>query len=84
MICEGHSGHGPSFADEQRLKSLARLKAIKEETDQQLTDIRQNFDLQTNAANIVEENARLDRYEALQIEAVTSGRKNAAVEMKLE
>lgn len=30
----------------------------------------------------MEENNRLDRYEALQIEAVTSGRKNAAIEMK--
>eukprot|EP00398_MALV-I-01_sp_L67-1_P000006 gene6-878_t len=77
-----HGGAEACYADEQKLKSMARLKAIEEETNQKLIDIRQNFDLQTNAANIVEENARLDRYEALQIEAVTSGRKNAAVEMK--
>lgn len=38
--------------------------------------------LQENQRRIVEENNRLDRYEALQIEAVTSGRKNAAIEMK--
>merc|ERR1719478_1317099 len=47
-----------------------------------LTQVRVAFDDAENQRPIVEEAARLDRYEALQIEAVTSGRKNAAVEMK--
>merc|ERR1719478_278836 len=51
-------------------------------TWQDLTQVRVAFDDAENQRRIVEEAARLDRYEALQIEAVTSGRKNAAVEMK--
>lgn len=47
-----------------------------------MTDIRVRFDDSENQRRIDEENNRLDRYEALQIEAVTSGRKNAAIEMK--
>ncbi len=40
------------------------------------------IDCSENERRIQDENERLERYEALQIEAVTSGRKNAAVEMK--
>ncbi len=40
------------------------------------------FDDQENQRRIVEENNRLDRYEALQIEAVTSGRKNVTWHIK--
>merc|ERR1719262_1745376 len=62
--------------------STAVLERIRTETWNELTDIRVRFDDQENQRRIVEENNRLDRYEALQIEAVTSGRKNAAIEMK--
>mmetsp|Transcript_8300 Transcript_8300/g.21013 ORF Transcript_8300/g.21013 Transcript_8300/m.21013 type:complete len:666 (-) Transcript_8300:22-2019(-) len=62
--------------------STAILERIRNETWEDLTDIRVRFDDQENVRRIVEENNRLDRYEALQIEAVTSGRKNAAIEMK--
>merc|ERR1712070_989691 len=62
--------------------STACLERIRTETWDELTDIRVKFDDQENQRRIVEENNRLDRYEALQIEAVTSGRKNAAIEMK--
>merc|ERR1719146_415251 len=58
------------------------MERVKDDTNEQLTDIRVRFDNEENERRIIEENARLDRYEALQIEAVTSGRKNAAVEMK--
>jgi dynein regulatory complex protein 1 len=63
-------------------KSSAVLERIRTETWDELTDIRVRFDDQENQRRIIEENNRLDRYEALQIEAVTSGRKNAAIEMK--
>lgn len=63
-------------------KSNAVLERIRTETWDELTDIRVRFDDQENQRRIIEENNRLDRYEALQIEAVTSGRKNAAIEMK--
>jgi dynein regulatory complex protein 1 len=63
-------------------KSNAVLERIRTETWDELTDIRVSFDDQENQRRIIEENNRLDRYEALQIEAVTSGRKNAAIEMK--
>mmetsp|Transcript_8497 Transcript_8497/g.24955 ORF Transcript_8497/g.24955 Transcript_8497/m.24955 type:complete len:670 (+) Transcript_8497:82-2091(+) len=62
--------------------STAVLERIRTETWDELTDIRVRFDEQENQRRIIEENNRLDRYEALQIEAVTSGRKNAAIEMK--
>jgi len=62
--------------------STAVLERIRTETWNDLTDIRVRFDDQENQRRIIEENNRLDRYEALQIEAVTSGRKNAAIEMK--
>merc|ERR1719221_1768529 len=62
--------------------STAVLERIRTETWDELTDIRVRFDDQENQRRIIEENNRLDRYEALQIEAVTSGRKNAAIEMK--
>mmetsp|Transcript_11515 Transcript_11515/g.26219 ORF Transcript_11515/g.26219 Transcript_11515/m.26219 type:complete len:667 (+) Transcript_11515:113-2113(+) len=62
--------------------STAVLERIRTETWDEITDIRVRFDEQENQRRIVEENNRLDRYEALQIEAVTSGRKNAAIEMK--
>jgi len=62
--------------------STAVLERLRTETWDELTDIKVRFDDQENQRRIVEENNRLDRYEALQIEAVTSGRKNAAIEMK--
>lgn len=62
--------------------STAILEHIRNETWDKLTDIRVKFDDQENQRRIIEEHNRLDRYEALQIEAVTSGRKNAAIEMK--
>merc|ERR1719440_2404332 len=58
------------------------MEQVKTETWNGLTQVRVAFDDAENQRRIVEEAARLDRYEALQIEAVTSGRKNAAVEMK--
>jgi dynein regulatory complex protein 1 len=63
-------------------ESVARMEQVKTETWNGLTQVRVAFDDAENQRRIVEEAARLDRYEALQIEAVTSGRKNAAVEMK--
>jgi dynein regulatory complex protein 1 len=72
----------PSLGKQQVADSTAVLERIKTETWDELTGIRVRFDDQENQRRIVEENNRLDRYEALQIEAVTSGRKNAAVEMK--
>jgi dynein regulatory complex protein 1 len=71
-----------SFGRQQIGNSTAALERTKTETWNEITDIRVKFDDAENQRRIVEENARLDRYEALQIEAVTSGRKNAAVEMK--
>merc|ERR1719482_2577791 len=71
-----------SFGRQQIGNSTAALERTKTETWNEITDIRVKFDDQENQRRIIEENARLDRYEALQIEAVTSGRKNAAVEMK--
>merc|ERR1719221_1717388 len=62
--------------------STAVLERVRTETWDELTDIRVRFDDSENQRRIIEENNRLDRYEALQIEAVTSGRKNAAIEMK--
>jgi len=66
----------------QTLESVARMEQVKTATWNGLTQVRVAFDDAENQRRIVEEAARLDRYEALQIEAVTSGRKNAAVEMK--
>ncbi|CAJ1413811.1 unnamed protein product [Effrenium voratum] len=71
-----------SLGKEQYGKSVAELERFRTETWDELTSIRVRFDDQENQRRIVEENNRLDRYEALQIEAVTSGRKNAAIEMK--
>jgi dynein regulatory complex protein 1 len=71
-----------SMGKQQVGTSTACLERIRTETWDELTDIRVRFDDQENQRRIVEENNRLDRYEALQIEAVTSGRKNAAIEMK--
>merc|ERR1719482_942437 len=71
-----------SLGKQQVGTSTAILERIKCETWNELTDIRVRFDDQENQRRVVEENSRLDRYEALQIEAVTSGRKNAAIEMK--
>jgi len=71
-----------SLGKQQVGTSTAVLERLRTETWDELTDIRVRFDDQENQRRIVEENNRLDRYEALQIEAVTSGRKNAAIEMK--
>mmetsp|Transcript_21756 Transcript_21756/g.38264 ORF Transcript_21756/g.38264 Transcript_21756/m.38264 type:complete len:675 (-) Transcript_21756:124-2148(-) len=71
-----------SLGRQQVGTSTAILERIRTETWDELTDIRVRFDDQENQRRIIEENNRLDRYEALQIEAVTSGRKNAAIEMK--
>jgi len=71
-----------SLGKQQVGTSTAILERLRTETWNELTDIRVRFDDQENNRRIVEENNRLDRYEALQIEAVTSGRKNAAIEMK--
>merc|ERR1719482_2177446 len=71
-----------SLGKQQVGTSTAILERLRTETWDELTDIRVKFDDQENQRRIVEENNRLDRYEALQIEAVTSGRKNAAIEMK--
>jgi len=71
-----------SLGKQQVGASTAVLERIRTETWAELTDIRVRFDDSENQRRIIEENNRLDRYEALQIEAVTSGRKNAAIEMK--
>mmetsp|Transcript_42001 Transcript_42001/g.121784 ORF Transcript_42001/g.121784 Transcript_42001/m.121784 type:complete len:669 (-) Transcript_42001:51-2057(-) len=71
-----------SLGKQQIGNSNAALERIRTETWDELTDIRVRFDESENQRRITEENNRLDRYEALQIEAVTSGRKNAAIEMK--
>lgn len=71
-----------SLGKQQVGTSTAILERLRTDTWDELTDIRVRFDDQENQRRIVEENNRLDRYEALQIEAVTSGRKNAAIEMK--
>merc|ERR1719482_2508392 len=71
-----------SLGKQQVGTSTAILERLRTETWDELTDIRVRFDDQENQRRIIEENNRLDRYEALQIEAVTSGRKNAAIEMK--
>lgn len=71
-----------SLGKQQVGTSTAVLERLRTETWDALTDIRVRFDDQENQRRIMEENNRLDRYEALQIEAVTSGRKNAAIEMK--
>jgi len=63
-------------------EAQAVLERVKDEDFEKITQIRVTFDDNENQRRIIEENARLDRYEALQIEAVTSGRKNSAVEMK--
>lgn len=63
-------------------EAAAVLERNQAETDEKISDIRVQFDDTENQRRIVEENERLDRYEALQIEAVMSGRKNTAVEMK--
>lgn len=60
----------------------ASVERLTWETGRELSEIRVKFDSDENERRIIEENARLDRYEALQIEAVSSGRKNAAVELK--
>lgn len=60
----------------------AILERMRTETWEELTDIKVKFDDQENQRRIIEENNRLDRYDALQIEAMTSVRKNAAIEMK--
>jgi len=71
-----------SLGKQQFGTSAAVLELQRTETWDELTSIRVRFDDQENQRRIIEENNRLDRYEALQIEAVTSGRKNAAIEMK--
>merc|ERR1719311_1132940 len=75
-------GEEESLGKKQVGDSTACLERIKTETWNEITDIRVKFDDQENQRRIIEENSRLDRYEALQIEAVTSGRKNAAIEMR--
>ncbi|KAF4746955.1 hypothetical protein FOZ62_009149, partial [Perkinsus olseni] len=49
---------------------------------EEISNIKVDADDAENGRRIQDENARLDRYETLQIEAITSNRKNAAVEMK--
>lgn len=71
-----------SLGKQQVGESTAKLERLRTDTWEGLTNIRVAFDKQENDRRIGEENNRLDRYEALQIEAVTSGRKNAAIEMK--
>eukprot|EP00397_Hematodinium_sp_SG-2012_P021688 GEMP01022425.1.p1 GENE.GEMP01022425.1~~GEMP01022425.1.p1 ORF type:complete len:682 (+),score=169.67 GEMP01022425.1:38-2083(+) len=69
-----------------RTQAVREAAAVLErnitETNEKISAIRVRFDDSENQRRIIEENARLDRYEALQIEAVMSGRKNTAVEMK--
>jgi len=64
-----------SQGQQQTGASTAILERIRTETWDELTDVRVRFDDTENQRRIIEENNRLDRYEALQIEAVTSGRK---------
>lgn len=45
----------------------AILERIRMETWEELTDIKVKFDDQENQRRIIEENNRLDRYDALQI-----------------
>jgi len=73
----------PQGLGKQRVaEASAFLERLQYDTTSDLSDIRVRFDNEENERRIIEENARLDRYEALQIEAVSSGRKNAAVELK--
>eukprot|EP00931_Biecheleriopsis_adriatica_P008853 TRINITY_DN109990_c0_g1_i1.p1 TRINITY_DN109990_c0_g1~~TRINITY_DN109990_c0_g1_i1.p1 ORF type:complete len:634 (-),score=198.19 TRINITY_DN109990_c0_g1_i1:225-2126(-) len=73
---------GPSFCSQTEMQSSAVLEMQRAEALDELTCIRLRSDDAENHRRIMEENNRLDRYESLQIEAVTSGRKNAAIEMK--
>ncbi|CAD7945555.1 unnamed protein product [Amoebophrya sp. A120] len=78
LLEEQDQGLGKQMVSE----ATAFLERLQYDTTNDLTDIRVRFDNEENERRIIEENARLDRYEALQIEAVSSGRKNAAVELK--
>merc|ERR1719311_658617 len=75
-------GEEESLGKKQVGDSTACLERLKTVTWNEITDICVKSDDQENQRRIIEENSRLDRYEALQIEAVTSGRKNAAIEMR--
>ncbi|KAF4713221.1 hypothetical protein FOZ63_010214 [Perkinsus olseni] len=63
-------------------KAIAIAARSDADLVEEISNIKVNADDAENGRRIQDENARLDRYETLQIEAITSNRKNAAVEMK--
>ncbi|KAF4700738.1 hypothetical protein FOZ63_027045 [Perkinsus olseni] len=63
-------------------KAIAIAARSDADLVEEITNIKVDADDAENGRRIQDENARLDRYETLQIEAITSNRKNAAVEMK--
>ena len=66
----------------QVAESLSRLDKTKADTIESVTSIRVDADNRENVRRIQEEERRQDRLRRLQDEAVSSGKRNAAVEMR--
>ena len=71
-------GHGKK----QTQSSLAHIDKVKAHSIEEVTTIRVEADNTENRRRIVEEDKRQERLRRLQEEAITSGKRNAAVEMR--
>jgi len=73
---------GISEGKRQTQTSLAHIDRVKATSIEEVTTIRINADNRENRRRISEEDKRQDRLRRLQEEAIESGKRNAAVEMR--
>jgi dynein regulatory complex protein 1 len=73
---------GVSEGKRQTQTSLAHIDRVKATSIEEVTTIRINADNRENRRRISEEDKRQDRLRRLQEEAIESGKRNAAVEMR--
>ena len=73
---------GLSEGKRQTQTSLAHIDRVKATSIEEVTTIRINADNRENRRRISEEDKRQDRLRRLQEEAIESGKRNAAVEMR--
>ena len=76
------SSEGLSEGKKQTNSSLAHIDRVKATSIEEVTTIRIDADNRENRRRIAEEDKRQDRLRRLQEEAIESGKRNAAVEMR--
>jgi dynein regulatry complex protein 1 len=75
-------GPGQSEGAKQTQQSLAHIDRVKAQSIESVTSIRVQADNAENQRRIREEDNRQNRLRRLQEEAIESGKRNAAVEMR--